>query len=316
MRVLVTGGAGFIGSHLCGKLLSMGHRVVCLDNLSTGSKDNVRRLEDHCDFEFVEHDVVKPFAVTVDRVYHLACPASPVAYQSAPIETLITAVMGTKHALDVALTAGARALLASTSEVYGDPEVVPQPESYHGRVNTTGPRACYDEGKRAAETLCSDYFRQYEMDVRIARIFNTYGPHMAVNDGRVVSEFIVRALQCRSLPIHGDGRQTRSFCYVDDLVDGLIALMEYEGDNAAEPVNLGRPEEIEIFALAKMIHKLTHATEFYNFTARPQDDPCRRCPDISRAVARLGWAPVTSPWVGLEKTIAWFKDRIRKEAVA
>jgi len=307
MRILVTGGAGFIGSHLCEALVGQGHRVTCLDDLSTGARGNVAHLEASGRFALVEGDVTAPFDAEAERIFHLACPASPVQYRKDPVRTLTTAVVGTQNALDLARRRGARLLQASTSEIYGDPQVHPQPETYRGNVSTTGPRACYDEGKRAAETLCADFTRQHGVDVRIARIFNTYGPGMALDDGRVVSSFAVRALRGEPIEIHGDGAQTRSFCYVADLVRGLLALMEHEGPDAAEPVNLGQPEEISIRDLARAIVELAGSrSQIVHVGAQP-DDPARRCPDISRAAARLGWRPEVPLHEGLQRTVEFFR---------
>lgn len=316
MRILVTGGAGFIGSHLCEALLEHGHHVTCVDDLSSGSRENIRHLEDCDEFVFSEFNVENEMFAQVDRIFHLACPASPVQYQKEPVRTMMTCVLGTKNTLDLAQKAGARILLASTSEVYGDPEIHPQPETYKGCVDSLGPRGCYTEGKRAAESLMMDYRRQNQTDTRIARIFNTYGPHMAEDDGRVMPEFVARALHGQSLLIHGNGAQTRSFCYVGDLVEGLVRLMECEGTGASEPINLGRPEEISIIELARIINRLVQNARHSQLTGRPENDPERRCPDISRAAVRLGWVPSTSLEEGLAKTIDWFAGRIRKEDVA
>jgi UDP-glucuronate decarboxylase len=307
MRILVTGGAGFIGSHLCDALVERRHQVICLDDMSTGSRGNVEQLLDSDRLELVEHDVNQPFDVDAEQIFHLACPASPVQYQKDPIGTLLTAVNGTRHALELAQRKGARLLLASTSEVYGDPAVHPQPESYRGNVSQLGPRACYDEGKRAAETLSADFARQRGVEVRIARIFNTYGPRMALDDGRVVSSFAVRALAGEPIEIHGDGSQTRSFCHVDDTVRGLIALMDYQGPAAAEPVNLGHPEEIAVIDLARAVVELAGSRSEIVHTEALKDDPLRRCPDISRAGERLGWRPEKALVAGLSDTLAFFR---------
>ena len=310
-RILVTGGAGFIGSHLCQRLLDQGHEVICLDNFYTGSKQNIRHLLDRRDrFEVIRHDVVEPILLEVDRIFHLACPASPVHYQSNPVKTLKTNVVGTLNMLGLAKRVKARMLLASTSEVYGDPTEHPQREEYRGNVNQLGPRACYDEGKRVAETLMMDYHRQHRLDIRLPRIFNTYGPHMNVDDGRVVSNFVVQALRGQDLTIYGDGQQTRSFCFVSDLVDGLVALMSYEGEGCHEPTNLGNPGEITMHELASSVCKLTGKKLTTVPRPLPQDDPGRRCPDITRAKKRLGFSPKISLQEGLKITIEDFKARL------
>src|SRR5215218_801157 len=292
MKVLVTGGAGFIGSHLCEQLIAQGHEVVCLDNFFTGRRDNVRHLLDYSSFELLRHDVCEPLLLQVDQVYNLACPASPVHYQYNPIKTVKSNVMGTLNMLVLARRAGARILQASTSEVYGDPTVHPQPESYWGNVNPIGPRSCYDEGKRVAETLMMDYHRQDHLDIRIARIFNTYGPRMAENDGRVVSNFIVQALRGEELTIYGSGKQTRCFCYIDELVDGLVRLMAAEETH--EPVNLGNPVEFTIRELAEEVFRIVGGDPRVSYHPLPQDDPTKRKPDITRAKNWLGWEPTIS----------------------
>lgn len=307
MRILVTGGAGFIGAHLCARLVADGHEVLCLDNFFTGAKDNIAHLMGDPHFELMRHDVTFPLYVEVDQIYNLACPASPVHYQHDPVQTTKTSVHGAINMLGLAKRTGARILQASTSEVYGDPEVHPQPESYTGNVNPIGPRSCYDEGKRCAETLFFDYNRQHDISIRVARIFNTYGPHMHPNDGRVVSNFIVQALKGDPITIYGDGRQTRSFCYVDDLVDGLIRLMA-AGEDAAGPVNLGNPEEFTIMELADLVIAETGAKSSLVYGPLPGDDPMQRCPDISLAGALLDWRPTVPLADGLRKTIAYFKD--------
>jgi UDP-glucuronate decarboxylase len=307
-RILVTGGAGFLGSHLCDLLLGLPADVICLDNFFSGSKDNIRHLAGHPTFETIRHDVIHPFFVEVDRVYHLACPASPIHYQHNPIKTVKTNVLGTINMLGLAKRTGARILLASTSEVYGDPEVHPQTESYWGHVNPIGPRSCYDEGKRVAETLMTDYHRQNRVDIRIARIFNTYGPRMAVKDGRVVSNFIVQALRGEPLTVYGEGNQTRSFCYVSDLIDGLHRLME--ADDPAGPVNLGNPTEFTILELAELVLKLTKSRSPVIYRPLPQDDPAQRCPDISLARKALGWEPKVKLEEGLQQTIEYFKRQL------
>ncbi|MGH6953680.1 MAG: UDP-glucuronic acid decarboxylase family protein [Alphaproteobacteria bacterium] len=304
-RILVTGGAGFIGSHLCERLLAQGARVTCLDDYSTGTRQNVSHLEGRAGFESREHDVTLPFEAEVDEIYNLACPASPVAYQRDPIGTTRTSVLGALNALDLARRRAARILQASTSEVYGDPEVHPQAEDYRGNVNPIGPRACYNEGKRCAETLFFDYRRQHGVAIRVARIFNTYGPRMRADDGRVVSSFIVQALTGEPLTIFGDGNQTRSFCYVDDLIEGIVRLMAASDDPAA-PVNLGHPGEVTIKALAERVIEITGSRSRIVSRPLPGDDPARRRPDISRAEARLGWAPTVGLDEGLGRTIAYF----------
>ena len=307
-RILVTGGAGFLGSHLCDLLLGLQADVICLDNFFSGSKDNIRHLAGHPTFETIRHDVIHPFFVEVDQVYHLACPASPIHYQHNPIKTVKTNVMGTINMLGLAKRTGARILLASTSEVYGDPQVHPQTESYWGHVNPIGPRSCYDEGKRVAETLMTDYHRQNRVDIRIARIFNTYGPRMAVKDGRVVSNFIVQALRGEPLTVYGEGSQTRSFCYVSDLIDGLHRLME--ADDPGGPVNLGNPTEFTILELAELVLKLTKSRSPVIYRPLPQDDPAQRCPDISLAREALGWEPKVKLEEGLQQTIEYFKRQL------
>jgi UDP-glucuronate decarboxylase len=310
MKVLVTGGAGFIGSHLSERLVLQGHDVVCLDNFFTGRRENVRHLLDCERFRLLRHDVCEPLLLEVDQIYNLACPASPVHYQYNPIKTVKSNVMGTLNMLVLARRVGARILQASTSEVYGEPAVHPQPESYWGNVNPIGPRACYDEGKRVAETLMMDYHRQNGVDTRIARIFNTYGPRMAENDGRVVSNLIVQALRGQELTLYGDGSQTRSFCYVDDLVDGLLRLMAADGVH--EPVNLGNPGEFSIRELAEEIADCCGRLPTVTYRPLPQDDPTQRQPDIARACELLGWAPTIPLRQGLERTIAYFQRHLRR----
>lgn len=307
MRILVTGGAGFIGSHLIDRLMVLGHEVVCLDNFFTGRKDNLLQWFNSPRFELIRHDVTEPIRLEIDQIYHLACPASPVHYQSNPVKTIKTNVMGTMNMLGLAKRVKARFLLSSTSEVYGDPEVHPQDESYRGNVNPIGPRSCYDEGKRVAETLAFDYHRQNNVDIRVARIFNTYGPRMLENDGRVVSNFVVQALKDEPITVYGDGSQTRSFCYVSDLVEGLIQLMngEYIG-----PVNLGNPEEYTVLELAQKIQSMVHSSAEIQFKDLPQDDPRRRQPDITCARQRLGWQPTIALTDGLQRTIDDFQRRI------
>ena len=305
LRILVTGGAGFVGSHLCERLLADGHEVICLDNFSTGRQQNVVQLLKNPRFELVQHDVVEPVFVEVDRIYNLASPASPPHYQADPLKTVTTNVMGAYNVLELARTSHARVLQASTSEVYGDPEVHPQSEEYWGHVNCTGPRACYDEGKRVAETLFFDCARRRRVDVRVARIFNTYGPRMRHDDGRVVSNFIVQALSGEPLTIYGNGTQTRSFCYVDDLVDGLVRLMET--DVPLGPVNLGNPDEFMVSELAARVLVMTGSTAGLVNRELPQDDPRQRRPDISRAKQLLGWEPRVGLADGLGRTIEYFK---------
>jgi UDP-glucuronate decarboxylase len=305
-RILVTGGAGFLGSHLCERLVAEGHDVICLDNFFTSQKTNVSHLLERPNFELVRHDVVHPIWLEVDQIYNLACPAAPGHYQFNPIKTLKTSVVGAINVLGMAKRCRAKVLQASTSEVYGDPEVHPQPETYRGAVNPIGPRACYDEGKRAAETLFMDYHRMNRLNVRIARIFNTYGPRMHPFDGRVVSNFILQALEGRPLTIFGDGSQTRSFCYRDDLIEGLIRLMNAP-DDVYSPVNLGNPDEFTILELAELVLELTGSKAPLERRPLPTDDPTKRRPDISRARAKLGWQPTVPLREGLVKTIEWFR---------
>lgn len=315
--VLVAGGAGFIGSHLCDTLLQRGSTVVCLDNLFTGSIDNIRPLLNHPNFRFIEHDVRDPIEIEegIDRIYSLACPASPRHYQKDPIGTMKTCVIGTMNMLDLARCKGARVLQASTSEVYGDPEIHPQPESYLGNVNPIGPRACYDEGKRAAETLMFDYHRTHGVEIKVARIFNTYGPRMLENDGRVVSNFIVQALRGEPITIYGPGTQTRSFCFVDDLVRGLQLLME-STPSITGPCNLGNPHEVTIEAIAREVLTYTASTSPLRFETLPKDDPKRRKPVIDTAARALGWRPRVALKDGLQATIAYFALRIAGETPA
>jgi UDP-glucuronate decarboxylase len=313
-RILVTGGAGFIGSHLCERLLEKGNEVVCLDNFFTGSKDNIKNLFSDYRFELVRHDLVNPILLEVDQIYNLACPASPVHYQYNPVKTVKTSVMGTLNMLGLAKRVKARILQASTSEVYGDPTVHPQPEAYWGNVNCIGLRSCYDEGKRVAETLMMDYHRQNRVDIRIVRIFNTYGPRMALNDGRVMSNFITQALQGKPLTIYGDGSHTRSFCYVSDMVKGMIAMMEQE--EFFGPVNLGNPQEISIAELAESIIKTTGSTGGIEYQPLPPDDPVRRCPDIALAKAELNWEPEIDFKTGLSQTIEYFKNKLESMSKA
>jgi UDP-glucuronate decarboxylase len=310
MRILVTGGAGFIGSHLCERLLNDGHDVICLDNFFTGSRDNIIHLMDNHRFEVIRHDIVEPILLEVDRIYNLACPASPVHYQYNPVKTVKTSVMGSINMLGLAKRVKARILQASTSEVYGDPQIHPQTEAYWGNVNPIGIRSCYDEGKRVAETLMMDYHRQNGVDIRIIRIFNTYGPRMAENDGRVVSNFILQALRNQDITVYGDGSQTRSFCYVDDLVEGMVRMMECDG--FIGPVNLGNPVENTILEFAEKIIRITGATSRIINNPLPQDDPKQRRPDISLATQRLGWKPSIDLERGLNNTVGYFAERLEK----
>ncbi len=311
MRVLVTGGAGFIGSHLCDRLIEQGHDVIALDNFFTGSKENIRHLIDHWNFELVRHDITEPIMLEVDQIYHFACPASPVHYQYNPVKTIKTNVMGTINMLGMAKRVRARVMQASTSEVYGDPQVHPQKEDYWGHVNPIGVRSCYDEGKRVAETLMMDYHRQSKVDIKIIRIFNTYGPRMALNDGRVVSNFIVQALQNKPITIYGDGSQTRSFQYVDDLVAGSMRMMQKE--NFIGPVNLGNPNEFTILSLAEQVIEQTGSRSKIIFKELPQDDPTQRKPDISLAKKELSWQPTIELVDGLQKTIPYFDRKLKEQ---
>lgn len=323
-RILVTGGAGFIGSHLCERLLRDGHEVICLDNFFTGQKKNIAHLFSNPQFELVRHDVTQPVVLEVDWIFNLACPASPIHYQYNPVKTIKVNVLGALNMLGLAKRVRARVLQASTSEVYGDPEVHPQKEEYVGHVNPIGRRSCYDEGKRVAETLFFDYLRQNSVDIKVVRIFNTYGPRMSPNDGRVISNFIVRALRNEPLVIYGDGNQTRSFCYVDDMVEGIIRMMDYEVDQREReedytkpylsgffgPINLGNPEEVKIITLAQMVKEMTGSSSPIVFERAKDDDPRRRCPDISKAKAYLGWQPEVSLEEGLRRTIEYFRKEL------
>ncbi len=308
-RVLVTGGAGFLGSHLCDRLIREENDVICVDNLFTGSKDNIRHLLSNPYFEFIRHDITEPLYVEVDQIYNLACPASPVHYQYNPIKTAKTSIHGALNMLGLAKRVKARILQASTSEVYGDPEIHPQPETYRGCVNPIGLRSCYDEGKRMAETLFFDYYRQHQVDIRVIRIFNTYGPRMNQNDGRVVSNFIVQALKGQNITIYGDGMQTRSFCYVDDLIDGMIRMMNCEG--FVGPVNIGNPGEFTMLELAQKIISMTDSKSELVFEPLPSDDPAQRQPVIDLAKIKLGWSPTIDLDEGLDRTIEYFKTVVR-----
>ena len=305
-RILITGGAGFLGSHLCEKLLAQGHEVICVDNCFTGTKSNIYHLIDNPKFEFLRHDITFPLYLEVDEIYNLACPASPIHYQFDPVQTTKTSVHGAINMLGLAKRTKAKILQASTSEVYGTPEVHPQPESYWGNVNPIGPRSCYDEGKRCAETLFFDYYRQHSLPIKVARIFNTYGPRMHPNDGRVVSNFIIQCLKGEDITVYGKGDQTRSFCYVDDLIDGFVRLME-SPESFTGPVNLGNPTEFSILELTEKIVHLTGSKSKHVFLPLPQDDPTQRKPDISLAKAQLGWEPKVPLEEGLVKTIDYFK---------
>lgn len=309
MRILVTGGAGFLGSHLIDRLMTAGHEVICLDNFYTGHKRNILQWMGNPNFELIRHDITEPIRLEVDQIYHLACPASPVHYQYNPVKTVKTNVMGTMNMLGLAKRVKARFFLASTSEVYGDPDVHPQSEEYRGNVNPIGIRSCYDEGKRIAETLAFDYYRQNKVDIRVVRIFNTYGPRMLENDGRVVSNFIVQALQGKALTVYGDGSQTRSFCYASDLIEGFIRLMnsDYVG-----PVNIGNPGEYTILQLAEAVRDMVNPNAEINFEPLPSDDPRRRRPDITKAQTLLNWEPTVPLKEGLKLTIEDFRERLNK----
>ena len=306
-RNLITGGSGFLGSHLAKQLIEKGEEVICLDNFFTGTKENIKELFEYQNFEFIRHDVTEPIKLEVDKIWHLACPASPVHYQFNPIKTIKTSFMGTYNMLGLAKRVGAKLLLASTSEVYGDPKEHPQKESYNGSVNTTGIRSCYDEGKRVAETLCSDYQRVHGVDVRIMRIFNTYGPNMRFDDGRVISNFIVQALNDEKITLYGDGSQTRSFCYVDDLINGMILLMD---SNYQNPINIGNPKEFAIIELANIIRALINPNLKLQYKELPQDDPKQRKPSIELARNILNWEPKIELKDGLLKTINWFRNNL------
>ena len=313
-RVLVTGGAGFLGSHLCNKLMEQGNDVICLDNLYTGTKRNIYPFLDKQNFEFLRHDITFPLYLEVDEIYNLACPASPIHYQNDPVQTTKVNVHGAINMLGLAKRVKAKIFQASTSEVYGDPEVHPQPESYRGSVNTIGPRSCYDEGKRCAETLFFDYYRQHKLRIKIVRIFNTYGPNMHPYDGRVVSNFILQALQNKPLTVYGDGSQSRSFCYVDDLIDGFFRLMQSD-DDFTGPVNLGNPVEFTMIELADQVKELTNSKSEIKFETLPEDDTKQRQPDITLAKEKLGWEPKVPLRQGLEKTIQYFADLLQEEII-
>jgi len=313
-RILVTGGAGFLGSHLCEKLIEMGNEVICVDNLYTGTKRNIYPLLARPNFEFLRHDITFPLYLEVDEIYNLACPASPIHYQNDPVQTTKVNVHGAINMLGLAKRVKAKIFQASTSEVYGDPEVHPQPESYRGSVNPIGPRSCYDEGKRCAETLFFDYFRQHKLRIKVARIFNTYGPNMHPFDGRVVSNFILQALQNKALTVYGDGSQSRSFCYVDDLIDGFLRLMQSD-DDFTGPVNLGNPVEFTMVELAEQVKEITSSKSEIQFKPLPVDDPRQRQPDITLARNKLGWEPKVPLRQGLEKTIAYFAGLLQSKVI-
>jgi UDP-glucuronate decarboxylase len=306
-RVLVTGGAGFLGSHLCERLVAQGHNVLCVDNYFTGQRNNIAGLLQEANFEVMRHDVTHPLFVEVDEIYNLACPASPVHYQHDPVQTTKTSVLGAINMLGLAKRLKAKILQSSTSEVYGDPTLHPQPEAYRGNVNPIGPRACYDEGKRCAETLFFDYYRQHNLRIRVVRIFNTYGPRMHPHDGRVVSNFIVQALKGEPITLYGDGSQTRAFCYVDDMIEGFLRMMDAP-DDITGPMNLGNPVETSVAELAELIVELTSSRSKVTYGPLPVDDPIQRCPDITQATALLDWRPRTQLRVGLQRTIAYFDE--------
>ena len=310
MRILITGGAGFIGSHLCESLLHNGHEVICLDNYFTGSKKNIYHLLDFNNFEILRHDIINPIDIEVDQIYNLACPASPIFYQFNPVRTIQANVLGVTNMLELAKRTRARILQASTSEVYGDPQVHPQREDYWGNVNPIGVRSCYDEGKRVAESLMMDYYRQHDVDIKIVRIFNTYGPRMAINDGRVVSNFIVQGLRGEDISVYGKGEQTRSFCFISDMISGLVAMMNQE--EFVGPVNLGNPSEFTILSLANQIIELVGSKSRVIFKSLPSDDPTRRQPDIGLAKTKLGWDPKIQLKEGLERTIRYFREVLQQ----
>lgn len=310
MRILITGGAGFIGSHVCESLLHNGHEVICLDNYFTGSKKNIYHLLDFNNFEILRHDIINPIDIEVDQIYNLACPASPIFYQFNPVRTIQANVLGVTNMLELAKRTRARILQASTSEVYGDPQVHPQREDYWGNVNPIGVRSCYDEGKRVAESLMMDYYRQHDVDIKIVRIFNTYGPRMAINDGRVVSNFIVQGLRGEDISVYGKGEQTRSFCFISDMISGLVAMMNQE--EFVGPVNLGNPSEFTILSLANQIIELVGSKSRVIFKSLPSDDPTRRQPDIGLAKTKLGWDPKIQLKEGLERTIRYFREVLQQ----
>jgi len=314
-RILITGGAGFLGSHLCAKLIEQGHDVICVDNLYTGTKRNIYQLLDKPNFEFMRHDITFPLYLEIDEIYNLACPASPIHYQNDPVQTTKVNVHGAINMLGLAKRVKAKIFQASTSEVYGDPEVHPQPETYRGNVNPIGPRSCYDEGKRCAETLFFDYLRQHKLQIKIARIFNTYGPNMHPYDGRVVSNFILQALQNKPLTVYGDGTQSRSFCYVDDMINGFLGLMG-SADVFTGPVNLGNPVEFTMLELAEQVKELIGSKSEIEFKPLPEDDPKQRQPDITLAREKLGWTPTVPLRQGLEKTIAYFEELLQAKIIA
>lgn len=308
-KILVTGGAGFVGSHLCDNLLKKNHKVICMDNYYTGNEKNISQFLNNENFEFIEHNIIEPFDLEVDQIYNLACPASPPHYQKDPIYTLKTSIWGVLNVLDVAHRNGAKMLQASTSEIYGDPNISPQVENYRGNVNTMGPRACYDEGKRVAETLCYEYNKRFNVPVKVVRIFNTYGPQMDPEDGRVVSNFIIQALRNQPITVYGDGQQTRAFCYVSDLVEGFIRFME-TGPEIIGPINLGNPSEMTVKQLADLVIKITKSSSSVEYLSLPVDDPLQRCPDISLAKKILSWNPEVSLLDGLRETIAFFATEL------
>ncbi|MFP6765438.1 MAG: UDP-glucuronic acid decarboxylase family protein [Planctomycetaceae bacterium] len=309
--ILVTGGAGFLGSHLCDRLIERGHEVICLDNFFTGRRENIAHLVEHPRFEIIRHDIVQPLTLDVSRIYNLACPASPVAYQYNAIKTIKTSTVGMVNILGLAKRCRARVLQASTSEIYGDPEIHPQTEDYWGNVNPNGPRSCYDEGKRIAESLCVNYSQSHGLETRIIRIFNTYGPRMDPDDGRVISNFIMQALRGEPITVYGDGSQTRSFCFVDDLLAGMMALMDHD-DNEIGPVNIGNPVERTMLELAEAVLEATQSSSNIEYRDLPKDDPTRRCPDITRARTHLGWEPGVDLREGLQKTVEYYRTQITK----
>tara|TARA_A200000113_G_C8819845_1_gene340058 strand:+ start:90 stop:1031 length:942 start_codon:yes stop_codon:yes gene_type:complete len=309
MKILVTGGAGFLGSHLCERLIKSDHKVYCVDNFFTGRIENIEHLKKNENFQIIDHDIQGYLEIDCDQIYNLACPASPVHYQHDPVSTIKTSILGTINLLELAKNNGAIFFQASTSEIYGDPEVHPQDENYWGKVNPIGPRACYDEGKRCSETLCFDYKRQFGLEIKVVRIFNTYGPRMQPDDGRVVSNFIVQSLKNEPMTVYGDGSQTRSFCYVDDLINGFVSMMEYD-ENFSGPINLGNPKEITIYEIAKTIKNITNSSSEIIFKSLPEDDPQKRKPDIGLAMDKINWQPKVDLDQGLVKTIKYFESRL------